>query len=117
MWNSDSFPTVGNTFANPSYSAVVKLTHTITPSLLNEVAFNYNGNTISIQPTGIYKVPSGWDSSNKLFSGADPLHRLPEVDLGAPIGTNYNTGSWPWRTPRKTISPATTSPGSKERMP
>lgn len=103
LWNNDSYPTVGTTFTNPSYSAVIKLTGSITPSLLNEVSFNYDGNIINIQPTGVYKQPSGW-SVSKYFSG-DSLARLPEIDLGAPYSTNYNTGSWPWHNAAQDYNP------------
>ena len=53
-------PTVCNTFGNPSYSDVVHATHTISPTLLNEVAFNYNGNRIHILPAGVFKAPGGF---------------------------------------------------------
>ena len=52
MWSGDNVPTIGNTFGNPSYSGVVHLLHTIRPNLLNEIAFNYNGNKINILPAG-----------------------------------------------------------------
>lgn len=103
LWNNDSYPTVGTTFTNPSYSAVIKLTGAITPTLLNEVSFNYDGNIIKIQPEGIYKQPSGWTVS-KYFNG-DALNRLPEVDLGGPYNTNYNTGSWPWHNAAQDYNP------------
>src|SRR5260370_37123734 len=44
QWSGANVPTVGDTFGNPSYSAVVHTTYTISPTLLNEVAFNYNAN-------------------------------------------------------------------------
>ena len=52
MWGNNSYPTVGNTFVNPSYSSVIKLTGALSPSVLVEAAFNYNGNKISIDNTG-----------------------------------------------------------------
>jgi len=36
-------PTVGDTFGNPSYSAVVHATYAISPTLLKRDPFNYNG--------------------------------------------------------------------------
>src|SRR5256885_14778020 len=50
QWSGANVPTVGDTFGNPSYSAVIHATYTISPTLLNEVAFNYNGNRINIIP-------------------------------------------------------------------
>src|SRR5208283_1967619 len=50
MWSGDNVPTAANTFGNPSYSGVIHTTYVISPTLLNEVAFNYNGNRIAILP-------------------------------------------------------------------
>ena len=50
QWSGANLPTVGDTFSNPSYSAVAHTTYAISPNLLNETAFNYNGNRISITP-------------------------------------------------------------------
>jgi hypothetical protein len=50
QWSGANVPTVGDTFGNPSYSAVLHATYTISPNLLNETAVNYNGNRINIVP-------------------------------------------------------------------
>jgi hypothetical protein len=50
QWSGANVPTVGDTFGNPSYSAVVHATYVVSPTLMNEVAFNYNGNRINIIP-------------------------------------------------------------------
>src|SRR6202011_5338911 len=68
QWSGDNLPTVGDTFGNPSYSAVVHATYSISPTLLNETAFNYNGNRINIVPVGTYARPSGFNVP-ELFSG------------------------------------------------
>ncbi|HLH02933.1 MAG TPA: carboxypeptidase-like regulatory domain-containing protein [Bryobacteraceae bacterium] len=91
MWSGDNVPTVGNTFSNPSYHGVVHATWSISPTLLNEVAYNQNGNKINIQPDGIYQRPSGL-SVAQLF-GTDT--RIPSVSLSQ-LGTNYDVSSWPW---------------------
>ena len=52
LWTG-SVPTIGDTLISPSYSAVVHTIHTLSPDLLNEVAFNYNGNRNGIVPQGI----------------------------------------------------------------
>ena len=62
MWSGDNVPTASNTFGNPSYSGVVHTTYMISPTLLNEVSFNYNGNRIDILPTGCFARPSGFTS-------------------------------------------------------
>ena len=50
QWSGANVPTVGDTFGNPSYSAVIHATYAISPTLLNETSFNYNGNRINIVP-------------------------------------------------------------------
>jgi hypothetical protein len=102
QWNGDNVPTVGDTFGNPSYSAVVHATYSINPNLLNEVAFNYNGNRINIIPfaaSGLKSlaIPSGYDTTNtRLFTGPNNLNRIPNIDLKGSTGTQVEIGSWPW---------------------
>ncbi len=50
MWGDSTYPTVGTAMTNPSYSAVIKLTQTYSPNLLNETAFLYSGNKITLTP-------------------------------------------------------------------
>jgi Carboxypeptidase regulatory-like domain len=95
MWSSDNYTTVGNVFTNPSWASVIKLTQTISPSLLNETALNVNGNTIDITPAGTYAQPSGWDAGS-FFTGNNGMNRLPQVSFGAPLGTTWTTNYWPW---------------------
>src|SRR2546430_7074525 len=69
QWSGANVPTVGDTFGNPSYSAVVHATYAISPNLLNEAAFNYNGNRINIIPfagAGLSSlaIPSGYNATN-----------------------------------------------------
>ncbi|KAA6460987.1 carboxypeptidase regulatory-like domain-containing protein [Acidobacteria bacterium AB60] len=102
QWSGANLPTVGDTFGNPSYSAVVHATYTINPSLLNETAFNYNGNRINIVPfagSGLKSLalPAGYDSSHsRLFSGPNNLGRIPNIDLNGSLGSHFEISSWPW---------------------
>jgi hypothetical protein len=98
MWSGDSYPSVGTQFGNPSYSAVAHATYSISPTLVNESAFNYNGNRIHILPSGIYQRPSdftvpllppGGDASNA-------LNRLPNINFQKELGTGYNPNWQPW---------------------
>ena len=50
LWGNSTYPTVGTAMNNPSYSAVIKLTQTYSPNLLNETAFLYSGNKITLTP-------------------------------------------------------------------
>ena len=96
MWSGDSYPTVGNVFGNPSWGSVIKLSQSISPTVLNETALNVNGNTISITPAGIFAQPSGW-SATGIFTGNNAMNRLPSVAFsGTGPGTTYTTNYWPW---------------------
>ncbi len=95
MWSGDNVPTASNTFGNPSRSAVIHTTYVISPTLLNEVAFNYNGNKIAILPTGVLGRPSGF-TSNRIFSGPNSDNRIPEIHLAGYNNTDYTNASWPW---------------------
>ena len=103
QWSGANVPTVGDTFGNPSYSAVVHTTYAISPTLLNEVSFNYNGNRINIIPfagAGLSDlgIPSGYDATNsRLFTGPNNLDRIPNIDLTGSTGTKFEISSWPWR--------------------
>jgi hypothetical protein len=102
QWSGANVPTVGDTFSNPSYSAVVHVTDTISPSLLNETAFNYNGNRINITPfagSGLksLSLPDGYDSTHsRLFTGPNNLNRIPNIDLNGTLGSHFEISSWPW---------------------
>jgi hypothetical protein len=96
MWSGDSYYTVGTVFKNPSWGSVIKLSQTLSPTLLNETSVNVNGNHINMTPAGIYTQPSGWNAVG-IFNGNDPQHRLPSVQfIGAP-NTTWTTNYWPWR--------------------
>src|SRR6266481_3843559 len=103
QWSGANVPTVGDTFGNPSYSAVIHTTYAISPTLLNEVAFNYNGNRINIIPfagSGLSSLalPTGYVSTNsRLFTGPNNLSRIPNIDLNGSTGTHFEISSWPWR--------------------
>lgn len=99
MWSGDNYVTVGDVFKNPSWGTVIKLTQTLSPSVLNETALNVNGNTIDITPVSApgasFAQPSGWNAVG-IFSGNNALSRLPSIQfIGAP-NTQWTTNYWPW---------------------
>src|SRR5580693_1089160 len=102
QWSGANVPTVGDQFGNPSYSAVVHTTYAINPNLLNEIAFNYNGNRINIVPfagpgLASLSLPSGYDATNsRLFTGPNNLDRFPNIDLTGSTGAKFEISSWPW---------------------
>ena len=97
MWSGDSYPTVGSNFSNPSWSSVIKLTGSLTPNVLVEAAFNFDGNKISIMPSGpAYVKPSGWAGGSFFPASGNALNRLPSVNLGS-YGTQFDPWSQPWK--------------------
>ncbi|MBS1852922.1 MAG: TonB-dependent receptor [Acidobacteria bacterium] len=100
MWSGDNVPTIGNTFGNPSYSAVVHATHTISPSLLNEIAFNYNGNRINIIPKSSFGAPLAAPDDftfNRVYTGPNESNRIPTINLSQATGAQYSANWTPWR--------------------
>jgi hypothetical protein len=95
QWSSDNVPTISDTFGNPSYSAVVHTTYVISPTLLNEASFNYNGNRINIIPDGLITAPDGF-TFNRLFTGENALTRIPSIQLGGVTGSFYTANWTPW---------------------
>lgn len=91
-WSGDNLPTAGDTFGNPSKSVVVHLTQTISPTLLNEIAFNYDANQINILPFGIATLEQAPGfTSKRLFSGPNDI--LPNISVG---GANFSNNWSPW---------------------
>ena len=103
LWGDSSYPTVGTAMLNPSYSAVIKLTQTYTPNLLNETAFLYSGNKITLTPLagpggGNFVQPSGWDATSFFPIANNLMSRLPEVQLqGSPLNVTWSPSYFPWR--------------------
>ena len=96
LWSSSTYPTIGTIFNNPAKHAVLKLTWTISPTLLNEVSGNYDGNRIYLTPTGTYKVPGNLHNVGDIFPGNN-LSRIPGIGLYGPIfGVDYDAAAWPW---------------------
>lgn len=98
LWaNSAVYPAVGSSMKNPSYSSVIKLTQTYSPSLLNETAFNYSGNIIHLDPIGNYAKPSGWTATSFFPDANNRLNRMPEVQLGSPYSQTWSESYFPWK--------------------
>jgi len=93
-WSGANVPTAQDTFGNPSYSAVVHAVHTISPHLLNEIAFNYDGNRINMVPSGLFDLTKTKFQQNKIFSF--PTKVLPIVQLASQTGANFNNNWNPW---------------------
>jgi hypothetical protein len=79
MWSGDNVPTVSNTFGNPSYAGVVHTAYVISPSLVNEASFNYNGNRIAIHRRPGIRAASF--NFNRFFTGPNVDDRIPTINL------------------------------------
>src|SRR5215471_4117774 len=95
LWNWSNTPVSGTSFGNPSYSGVIHTTYAISPTLLNEAAFNYNGNRINIVPTGLITAPTSFTFS-RIFTGPNSDNRIPNIHLAGSTGTQFGNNSWPW---------------------
>ena len=98
LWQGDNYPTIGTSFANPSDSAAIKLTGSITENVLLEASFNYDGNKINILPQAAegatFTQPSGWSSAS-YFPGNNVGNRIPDMNWST-MGTQWGAGWAPW---------------------
>jgi hypothetical protein len=102
LWSDSTYPTVGTAMANPAWSSVIKLTQTLSPNLLNETAFLYSGNKITLTPIdgpgGTFVQPSGWTATSFFPLANNQGARMPEIDLvGKPLQTNWSSSYYPWK--------------------
>ena len=97
QWGDSSYPTTGSTMLNPAWMAAFRLTQLYSPSLLNETSFFYTDNTVKITPVGVATQPAGWTATTFFPSTDNADNRMPEIDLGAPYGTNWSSNYFPWK--------------------
>ena len=101
LWGDSSYPTVGTQMLNPSWSSVIKLTQTYSPSLLNETSFLFSGNTIHLSPTAgansQFTQPAGWTATSFFPLSDNDGARMPEIDLQGPYNTNWSSSYFPWK--------------------
>jgi len=95
QWSGDNVPSIADVFGNPSYSAVIHATHVISPTLLNEIAFNYNGNRIHIIPNNLVTAPTAF-TFHRLFGGPNVDDRIPSINLSGVTGSDYTANWTPW---------------------
>ena len=95
-WTGNTYPTIGSKQVVPSWQGVVHLTHAINPNVLNEVAWNFNGNNITLDNTGLWKQPSGF-KTDPLFADANKISKVPGILLRSPYNVEMASGNWPWQ--------------------
>jgi hypothetical protein len=102
-WSTGSWPTITSTLNNPSNSGAVKLTATISPTLLVEASMNYDGNIIDIVNSPSGNLPSGF-SVNKFFNNG--AKSAPSMQWnGVYGGVQENPGSAPWHNAAQDLEP------------
>lgn len=94
-WSGGSYNTITSTVNNPSNSAAIKLAGTISPSLLAEVSFNYDGNQIDIINSPNSQRPSGFTASRFYSNKSNNLPNM-QWNGGLYSGTQENPASGPW---------------------
>jgi hypothetical protein len=96
MWSGDSYPTVGSVFTNPSYSAVAHATYIISPSVVNEMAFNFSANQIHITATGsVYKDLTNF-TVPQFAPGSTTRTMLPNMNFAGEVNANFDPNWQPW---------------------
>ena len=95
LWAGGTYATAGSIMAVPSWAGVARATYTISPTLLNEAAFNYNGNDLNITDFGLWQKPTGYNVPN-LFPSDNPSNKLPGITITSPNNVSYTPGWWPW---------------------
>jgi len=89
----NTFPTVQNKFVGPGIDMVVRLTQTITPSLLNETVFSYTNARITLAdqngPGGAnYQRPAGLGDPTQVGTCTGTVGLIPVC----PMGYLFNNG-------------------------
>lgn len=101
-WSGASYNTITSTLSNPSNSAAIKLTGSITPDLLVEASMNYDGNIINITNSPNSQRPSGLNI-NRFFNNSSK--NVPNMHWNGQYGTQENPGSAPWHNAAQDFDP------------
>jgi len=103
-WNWESYNTISSTLSNPSNSAAIKMSGEISPNLLVESSFNYDGNVINITNSPVALHPSDWVKNN--FFTNSGSNQYPGASwCGGGICTALQTGYGPWHNAAEDYSP------------
>jgi Carboxypeptidase regulatory-like domain len=96
LFSPDNVPSIGTSFGNPAYAAVIHTVDVISPTLVNELAFNYNGNRVALVPLGLVTAPPDF-TFNRYFDGPNKDDRIPSILLRGATGSRYSSGVTPWK--------------------
>ena len=101
-WSGASYNTITSQLSNPSYSAAIKLSGTINPTLLVEASINYDGNVINITNSPNSQSPASL-KLNKYFQNGSG--NLPNMHFQGFYNTQENPGSAPWHNAAQDYDP------------
>jgi hypothetical protein len=105
-WLWASYNTLTSTLSNPSHSAALKLSGTISPNLLLEASMNYDGNIINITPSANSYKPSSWSIAPVTPSYAITRLVFPGITgWGGPYYTAEDTGTEPYHNAAEDYEP------------
>jgi hypothetical protein len=104
-WSSGSYRTITSTLSNPSNSAALKLSGTISSNMLIEASMNYDGNIINITDSKNSNVPSGWAMTPVASLFKITKTAFPGISFGSPLSTSEDPGSAPWHNAAEDYEP------------
>jgi len=105
-WNWESYNSISSTLSNPANSAAIKLSATLSPSLLLEASMNYDGNVINItnSSAALYSNSPGW--INSTFFTNSGSNQYPGATYGGNnFGAGEQTGYGNWHNAAQDYSP------------
>jgi len=102
-WDTSNYRTINSTESNPSNSAALKLTASLSQDLLVEVGMNYDGNIINIVNSKLSAIPAGWTAARFFSNGNTSVVGVSH--FGAPYGTGEQMGSAPWHNAAEDYEP------------
>lgn len=94
LWQSATFPVVATNFLNEPESILLKLTHSISPTLLSESVIGFNRQPLTLLDLGTFAKPAGL-KIQEIFP-ENPQNRIPLINIGNPQSVSYTAASWPW---------------------
>ena len=101
-WSTGSWPTITSVLSNPSNSAALKLTATLSPTLLVEASINYDGNIINIVNSPSGNLPAGYQVEKFFNNGSTSS---PGMNWQGIYGVQEQPGSAPWHNAAQDIMP------------
>jgi hypothetical protein len=106
LWTGSTYDTITTPFDGPGKSMVLHITHSFSPTLMNEFIASYSLDRIVLgvqagksSPAGSVDRPSDFQLAH-FFPGNDVVPYLPAINLDEGIGANTSfyedAGPWPW---------------------